>query len=327
MPDKTRKPACQATLKWENEQWHRVITSAHLSRPEDYFSIYQSGCNHQCLKCHSWHFSQVFNGHWMSTDSIAEMCAEYEEGVTVWEPRERATMFHATDLCHHCGSCVVEGKRGNLCPRKLSPGQIVLGPQGWGPARNIVSFTGGDIGCCAEFYAEATEKIKQACNKMFVLFETNGWGLTDENLDLLQSAGLDSYWLDIKAFSRETYKKLCGVSNERILELPAKILDRGFVLEVLSLYIPGYVETNQLTKIAELLAEVDPRIPFTLLAFFPAHKLKNNRPPTFLEMLRAYAAVKSTGLKSVKLGNCHVFARTQRDWELLVSTVGKETIG
>ena len=160
-----------------------------------------------------------------------------------------------------------------------------------------------------------------------MLFETNGWGLTDENLDLLQGAGLDSYWLDIKAFSCDTYKELCGVSNERILGLPAKILDRGFVLEVLSLYIPGYVGTNQLTRMAELLAEVDPHVPFTLLAFFPAYKLKNNRPPTFLEMLRAYAAVKSTGLKNVKLGNCHVFAKTRREWDYLIAAVGKEAIG
>jgi len=169
MPDKTRKPACVATLKWEDVQWHRVITSAHLSRPEDYFSIYQSGCNHQCLKCHSWYFSQVFNGHWVSTDSLAEMCAEYEEGVTVWEPRKRATMFHATDLCRRCGSCVVEGGQGRLCPGKLSPDQVLLSPQGWGPARNIVSFTGGDVGRCAEFYAEAHRRSRKPASQTNIL--------------------------------------------------------------------------------------------------------------------------------------------------------------
>jgi len=138
MPDGTIKPASQATLKRRDDVWSRVITSAHLSRPEDYFSIYQSGCNHSCLKCHSHYFSQVFNGHRVSTDSLAEMCAEYEEGVTVWEPRERATMFHATDLCHHCGSCVVEGRRGPICPGKLSPDHVLLSPLDLGKSSRYI---------------------------------------------------------------------------------------------------------------------------------------------------------------------------------------------
>ncbi|HID18632.1 TPA: radical SAM protein, partial [Candidatus Bathyarchaeota archaeon] len=119
MPNGFFKPACQATLKRENGKWFRLIKSAHLSRPEDYFSIYQSGCNHSCLKCHSWEFSQNYNGFWSSTDRLAEMASEYEVMVTVQEPRERATMYHAADLCRHCGLCIIQGVRGEFYPRKL----------------------------------------------------------------------------------------------------------------------------------------------------------------------------------------------------------------
>jgi hypothetical protein len=35
--------ACQATLKYENNNLHRLITSIHLSRFENYLSIYQFG--------------------------------------------------------------------------------------------------------------------------------------------------------------------------------------------------------------------------------------------------------------------------------------------
>ena len=277
MPDGSLKPACKATLKKENGMYWRVITGIQLSRPEDYLSIYQSGCNHSCLKCHSYYFSQKFNGVWMSTDEIAEVCREYLKIVTVWEPRERATMWHATDLCHHCGLCKIAGIRGELCPLKLSPEQIVLSVQGYGPARNIVSFTGGDIVCCPEFYAEAAEKIKDLCgNKLHVLIETNGFGLTPENLEILASAGVDSFWLDIKAYDEDTYRRLCGTTNKHILELPSLILDYGFVLEVLVLYIPGWVETDQIVKIAKIVYEADPKIPFTILAFFPIYKLSHN---------------------------------------------------
>lgn len=162
---------------------------------------------------------------------------------------------------------------------------------------------------------------------MWVLLETNGYGLTPQNLDTLASAGLDSFWLDIKAYDEGVYRKLCGTTNSTVLEAPARILDRGFVLEVLSLYIPGWVELNQLVKIAELLRGIDPKIPFTLLAFFPEYKLKDNRPPKLSEMIRAYLAVKDVGLKNVKLGNCHVFAKSEEDWSLLLAAVGAEAIG
>ncbi len=37
------KIACQATLKQQDGMFSRLIRSMHLSRPEDYFSIYCSG--------------------------------------------------------------------------------------------------------------------------------------------------------------------------------------------------------------------------------------------------------------------------------------------
>ncbi|MEM2778790.1 MAG: radical SAM protein [Candidatus Jordarchaeales archaeon] len=327
MEDGSFKPACRSTLRREGEVWYRLIKAAHLSRPEDYFSIYQSGCNHSCLKCHSWDFSKRYNGFWVSTGELAEMAVEYEGIVTVWEPRNRATMFHATDLCRHCGMCVVYGTRGKLCPRKLAKEQVVLSPQGYGPARNIVSFTGGDVVCQADFYADAAEKIKDACSNMWVLIETNGYGLTPKNLDVLASGGVDSFWLDIKAYDEEVYRRLCGTTNEWILKVPELIVDMGFVLEVLTLYIPGWVEVDQIVKIAELVHNVNPEIPFTVLAFFPAYKLSNTRSPKLLEMVNAYFAVKKVGLRNVKLGNCGVFARTQKDWDILITLVGREAIG
>ncbi len=315
--------ACKATLKYD-KVWYRLIKSIMLSRPEDYLSIYQSGCNHSCLKCHSWYFTQIANGHWLSTDEIANNAKEYEKIVTVKEPRKRATMWHATDLCRHCGSCVVSGRRGELCPKKLSKDQIVLSPQGYGPARNIVAFTGGDIVCKAEFYAEAAEKIKEKTN-LWVLIETNGYGLTPKNLDLLKDAGVDSFWLDIKAYDEKIYRKLCGTTNRWILKTPEWILERGFVLEVCTLYIPGLVEVDQIKAIAKIIADLDVEIPFTILAYFPEYKLKV-RSPTLMEMIKAYLAVEEVGLKNVKLGNIGVFAKTQRDLDILLSILGDKVL-
>lgn len=332
-----RRPACRVTLKWQSGKPYRLIKAAHLSRPEHYFSIYQSGCNWSCQKCHSWEFTQYATGDWMSPDDIAGLARDYAEQVTYREPKERATAFHALDLCRGCGSCVQitylpmvkagrlweklylvkTGTRSKLCPKKLEPGQILLSPQGLGPARNIIAFTGGDLACQPEFYALCAEKIKELDLGLWVLFETNGYGLTPQNLNLFRNAGIDAFWLDIKAYDEEVHRRLTGASNDWVLRLPEEIVKRGFVLEVLSLYIPGWVEDDQIKSIAVLLAQVDENIPFTILAFFPQYKMRDVPSPNLEQMVSAYEAARAAGLRQVRMGNLGIFARTEQDYHRL----------
>jgi pyruvate formate lyase activating enzyme len=100
------------------------------------------------------------------------------------------------------------------------------------------------------------------------------------------------------------------------------MLKRGFVLEVLSLYIPKVVETQQLTDIAGLLSRLDPNIPFTILAFFPENQMTDYRHPTAREMVEAFLEVKATGLENVRLGNTGIFAQGDEDYQLLEEKVG-----
>ncbi|MHA1964806.1 MAG: radical SAM protein [Candidatus Thorarchaeota archaeon] len=324
-----KKLACTATLRHSPKLGHeRLIKSLLLSRPEDYLSIYQSGCNHTCLKCHSHEFSKIVTGEWMSASDIADVAKEYLQYVTVFEPREAATSWHAHRLCRHCGMCVSMGKRPTNCPEKLSPDQIVLSPQGFGPARNIVAFTGGDVLCKPDFYLEVTEKIKAVSKDLWVLLETNGYGLTPKNLEAYAEGGVDSFWLDIKAYTEETYHKLCGTTNEHILSSVEEIVNHGFTLEVLTLYIPGLVETDEHIRIAELIADADSEIPMTLLAFFPCYKLlaPDYRAPKAQEMIKSYTAMKEAGLKNVRMGNFGVFVKSDQDKQYLNEAIGSKVI-
>lgn len=314
-------PACEATLREREGRLERLIEAVHLSRPENYLSIYQSGCNFACRKCHSRHFSQKAAGTWCTIDRLLEACRDYEKEVTLVEPRPRATAWHAGESCRCCGYCVTDKDRPPTCPGLLAPEQIVLGPQGFGPARNIVAFTGGDLTCRPGFYAEFTRRLKRQ-TKLWVLIETNGWGLTPRNLDLLAEAGVDAFWLDIKAHDEKAHTWLTGCTNRWILQLPQEILRRGFVLEVLSLYIPGLVETDQLGRIAELLASADEHVPFTILAFFPQYRMLDFRAPKLQEMMDAYTAAVGAGLKNVRLGNIGVFARTKPEVERVLKATG-----
>ena len=313
--------ACEVTLQQTDTGSRRLISAVHLSRPENYLSIYQSGCNFSCRKCHSWRFSKVAKGDWWSSADILKACKEYAKGVTLREPRERATAFHAHDSCRCCGACVMQGKRSSLCPRVIQKKEILLSPQGWGPARNIVAFTGGDLTCCPEFYVECAQLIK-AETDLWVLIETNGYGLTPQNLDRFKDAGVDSFRLDIKAFDESDHKWLTGCFNRNILNLPEAIVKWGFVLEVLSLYIPTLVETPQLKKIARLIFDVNPEIPFTILGFFPEYQMRRYKSPKVSEIVEAYNEVRAIGLRNVKLGNTGVFASTEEDHLLLKEMVG-----
>ncbi|MDI6806769.1 MAG: radical SAM protein [Candidatus Aenigmarchaeota archaeon] len=322
VPGYLKDTACKATLKWRDDTPYRLIHAYQHKAPECYLSIYQSGCNWSCLKCHSWDFSQYASGTWMSPDDIAKIALNYVElhgDKMYYEPRERATSWHAQELCRACGSCIRFGERSELCPGKLELDKVVLLDGGnFGPARNIISFTGGDLACQPEWYVKATEKIKNLGKNLWVLFETNGYGLTPKNLDQFKEAGIDAFWLDIKAYDNEVHKRLTGASNEWILKLPAEILDRGFVLEVSSLYIPGWVETDQLEKIAKLLVQVDENIPYAIIAFYPQYKLRNVPSPNLEQMLEAYGAAKQAGLKNIRLGNIGRFIRSKEDYEVLI---------
>ena len=320
--DEKHRPACQATLKYENGDIYRLITSVHLSRPENYLSIYQSGCNFSCRKCHSWYFSKVQDGVWYTPGDLLKKCIEYDKLVNFNEPRKRATAWHAQETCRCCGSCVSQGYRSANCPGNVEPESVLLSPQGFGPARNIVAFTGGDLTCCPEFYEECTRLIKTQTN-LWVLIETNGYGLTAQNLDRLEASGVDAFWLDIKAHDAKKHQWLTGCSNKHILGLPEEILKRGFALEVLSLYIPDLVEGDELANIARNLSAVDPKIPFTILAFFPEYQMKDFRRPHAKEMVEAYRRVKATGLQNIRLGNLGIFIRNAADREYLMANIDR----
>jgi len=92
-------------------------------------------------------------------------------------------------------------------------------------------------------------------------------------------------------------------------------------LEVLSLFIPNLVESDELERIARDLSAVDPTIPFTILAFFPEHQMKDFRRPNTEEMVEAYTKVKSTGLKNIRLGNLGVFIRNDEDRDYLMANI------
>ncbi len=123
----------------------------------------------------------------------------------------------------------------------------------------------------------------------------------------LRSGGCIKF--DLKAFDEELHLALCGISNRRTLanfaRASARSADRpGLPLVVAStLLVPGYVDPNQVGRIAKFIASIDRDIPYALLAFAP-HFYMSDLPHTSGAHAReAEAAAQAAGLRNVRIGN------------------------
>jgi pyruvate formate lyase activating enzyme len=70
--------------------------------------------------------------------------------------------------------------------------------------------------------------------------------------------------------------------------------------------VPGYVDADEIGSIATFIAELDPDIPYALLAFHPDFEM-NDLPATSCQQAKEclYAA-KAAGLTRVRIGNMHL---------------------
>lgn len=149
-----------------------------------------------------------------------------------------------------------------------------------------------------------------------VCLETNGsenWQLLKRAADLsLISGGCIKF--DIKAFTESLNIALCGVSNRRTLEnfrrlskLIRERLEPPFLIAS-TLLVPGYVEVEEIRRIAEMIADLDPSIPYSLLAFYPQY-LMNDLPTTSQKIANeCLEAAKSEGLLRVRIGNSNLLS-------------------
>jgi len=132
-------------------------------------------------------------------------------------------------------------------------------------------------------------------------FVSNG-NATPEVLEYLRP-WVDLYKVDLKCFQDKNYRQL-GCKLSTILDTIPRLKDLGFWVEVVTLVVPGFNDTEaELRGIAEFLAGVSRDIPWHVTAFHPDYKM-TQPPRTGLSQLeRAYQAGKEAGLHFVYEGN------------------------
>lgn len=175
-----------------------------------------------------------------------------------------------------------------------------------------VCFFGGDP-CSQMPHALAAAKIL-AERGVRICWETNGM----QHPKFIKKAITYSFHtggcvkFDLKAFEDQIHMALCGVSNQRTLDnfsMAGKYSKERPELPLVvasTLLIPGYIESDEISKIARFIAAVNPDIPYSLLVFAP-NFFMSDLPITSAAMAReAVSAAQSAGLNNVHIGNRHL---------------------
>ncbi len=114
---------------------------------------------------------------------------------------------------------------------------------------------------------------------------------------------LDAYKIDLKSMQDRNYRRLGGVL-QHVLDSIQKAHDLGLWVEVVTLVVPGFNDSNQeLWDAARFLTSVSPDIPWHVTAFHKDYKMTepDNTPTSTL--LRASEIGREAGLRYVYAGN------------------------
>jgi len=160
------------------------------------------------------------------------------------------------------------------------------------------------------------EEAKKHGRILRICWETNGnmkETFAEKAAELsFHSGGVVKF--DLKAWDENIHRALCGVSNKAALQNFSMIGERYFenrsevpILTASTLLIPGYVDAEEVEKIAEFIASINPKIPYTLLAFYPHFRL-NDLPTTSRKQALECRKAAEKHLEKVRIGNVHLLS-------------------
>ncbi len=140
---------------------------------------------------------------------------------------------------------------------------------------------------------------------LYTVYVTNGY-INCEPLDQI-GPYLDAMSIDVKAFTKEAYKKLCKVGHyEKVLEIAERAKNKWNIhVEIVTNVIPTINDDEaQLSGIAKWIKDsLGTDTPWHVSRFFPYHEY-NNLEPTPIEVLKKAQKIGlANGLRHVYIGN------------------------
>lgn len=184
-----------------------------------------------------------------------------------------------------------------------------------------ICYFGGDPTSQIEHSLQTSRIALKSANEegriLRICWETNGsmsTRIAKQMMDIsLRSGGIIK--IDLKALTEHLHFALTGVSNLQTLQ-NIEMLSKYFTerpepppMVVSTLLVPGYVNAEEVEKIAEFLVSLNSDIPYSLLAFHPHHKMSDLPTTSINHAKECYDKAKEVGLKRVNLANRHLLRR------------------
>jgi pyruvate formate lyase activating enzyme len=219
-------------------------------------------------------------------------------------PGAKALSFGMLGCDLHCPYCqnastsqVLRDPDVQAAPKEIGPDEIVQVALDRGA--RIVTSTYNEPLITSEWGMAVFREAKRA--GLVCSYVSNGNG-TPEVLDYIQPY-VSLYKVDLKSFRDKHYRELGG-TLERVLWTIRELHARGFWLEIVTLVIPGFNDSDEeLREIAEFLVSVSPDIPWHVTAFHKDYKMTDPENTSVETLLRACAIGAAAGLRFVYAGN------------------------
>jgi pyruvate formate lyase activating enzyme len=222
-------------------------------------------------------------------------------------PGSDALTFGMLGCDFHCGYC-----------QNWVTSQMLRDPEAVSPARAVTPDALVDMAIeqgapvVASSYNEplitsewAVEIFKVARGRgLKCAYVSNGNG-TPQVLDFLRPY-VEAYKVDLKTFSDKNYRQLGGVL-ENVTRTIRDLKERGFWVEIVTLVVPDFSDDPEdLKRMADFLASVDPLMPWHVTAFHPDYKFdrqKGFRQTTTEDLMKVVEHGERAGLKYIYPGN------------------------
>ncbi|MEO0093434.1 MAG: radical SAM protein [candidate division WOR-3 bacterium] len=177
-----------------------------------------------------------------------------------------------------------------------------------------ICYFGGDPTPSLPFALNLSNQILKQRKNFRICWETNG-GMNPKLLERMVELSLKSNGIlkiDFKTFSEELSYALCGVSNQQTLKnikLAATYFDKRPEIPILvlsTLLVPGYIDKDELENMAKFIADLNPNIPWALLAFHPQFYMTDLPTTSKKHAEQAIDVAQKYGIKNVRIGNINL---------------------
>ena len=181
---------------------------------------------------------------------------------------------------------------------------------------SCICYFGGDPSPQVLFSLKASKQAREnAADRILrICWETNGSvnpDLLDQMLDIaIESGGCVKF--DLKARDPSLHVALTGVHNQRTLENFTRAAEKFShrpsppLLIANTLLVPEYIDREEIAAIARFIADLNPDIPYSLLAFHPQFFMSDMPVTSKTLANQCLLAARDEGLKNVRLGNVHL---------------------